>query len=75
MKKEEGTKKGKLARFEKYSIYGLLLGVSIFSGAIGLSILNPKGISAILGMVGALVAFISTVGLITTWLIEEWKGE
>lgn len=75
MKKGEDTGKGKLARAENYCIYGVLAGTIVFSTGIGLSILNPKGISAILAMIGSFIAFMSTISLVIVWLIQEWKGE
>ena len=67
--------KDKLERLEGYSILFLVVGSVILSLGIGLSILNSKGISAITAMVGALIAFISTVALIVTWFIKDIKGE
>ena len=67
--------KDKLERVEGYCILFLLIGSVVLSLGIGLSILNSKGISAITAMIGALIAFISTVALIVTWFIKDLKGE
>ena len=67
--------KDKLERVEGYCILFLLIGSVVLSLGIGLSILNSKGISAILAMVGSLVAFISTIALIFTWFAKDMKGE
>jgi hypothetical protein len=65
----------KYERFEGYCIMVLLAGALMLSAGIGLSALNPKGISAILAMLGSFISFIGTVGLIFTWLIQELFGE
>jgi predicted lipid-binding transport protein (Tim44 family) len=67
--------KDKAERVEGFCILFLFIGSLILSLGIGLSILNPKGISAIVAMVGALLAFISTIALVFVWFIREFKGE
>jgi hypothetical protein len=67
--------KNKFERVEGYCILSLIAGSLVLSLGIGLSILNSKGFSAILAMVGSLVAFLSTVALIFTWFIKDFKGE
>ena len=67
--------KDKLERAEGFSILSLLLGSLLLSLGIGLSILIPKGISAITSMFGSLIAFLSTVALVAIWFIKELKGE
>jgi hypothetical protein len=62
-------------RVEGYCIIVLLAGALMLSAGIGLSALNPKGISAILAMLGSFISFIGTVGLIFTWLVQELFGE
>lgn len=65
----------KLERAEGYSILFLIIGAIITSLGIGLSILNPKGLSTILAMLGALLSFLSTVALIGVWVMKEFTGE
>jgi len=67
--------KNKYEKAEWYCILSLIIGVLILSLGIGLSILNPKGISAILAMLGSLFSFLATVALIFVWLIKELKSE
>ncbi len=65
----------RLERVEGYCILSLIIGAGLLSLGIGLSILNPKGISAITAMLGSLIAFLATVALIVTWLVKELTGE
>jgi hypothetical protein len=65
----------KYEKVEGYCIMVLLAGALMLSAGIGLSALNPKGISAILAMLGSFISFIGTVGLIFTWLVQELFGE
>jgi len=65
----------KVERLEGFCIFSIFAGAGILSLGIGLSILNPKGISAILAMLGSVLAFLSTLALIIVWLIKEWKSE
>ena len=80
MKNVVGTWIGKLKgkdRFEtleNYSILFIFIGAIILSSGIGLNILNPKGLSAILSMFGSLIAFVSTIALIIVWLLKEFKS-
>ena len=67
--------KNKLERTEGFCILSIFVGAAILSLGIGLSILNTKGISAILTMLGSLLAFLSTLALIIVWLIKEWRSE
>jgi len=61
----------KYEKYENLMMLLLIIGASMLSVGIGLSILSPKGISAILAMFGSFLAFISTVGLIIVWTIKE----
>ena len=76
-----GTWLGKLKgkdRFEtaeNYSILSILIGALILSLGIGLTIITPKGLPAILAMLGSLIAFVSTVALILVWLVKEFSGD
>ncbi|MDI6806698.1 MAG: hypothetical protein QMD14_02695 [Candidatus Aenigmarchaeota archaeon] len=58
---------------ENFAILFIVIGAGILSSGIGLTIITPKGLPAILSMVGAFISFISTVGLIFIWLIREFK--
>ena len=64
--------KKKIDRVEGFCIIFLLAGSLILSLGIVLSILNSKGISAILAMFGSLVAFISTVALVLVWFVKDF---
>jgi hypothetical protein len=65
----------KFERAEGYCIMVLLVGAIMLSSGIGLTVLNPKGISAVLAMLGSFIAFLATVALIFTWLAQEMFGE
>jgi hypothetical protein len=65
--------KSRLETAENISIALIILGAIVLSVGIGLSILNPAGISAILAMFGAFLSFISTVFLIFIWFFKEWS--
>jgi len=67
--------KNKFEKIEGYCILILIVGAIILSVGIGLTILDPKGVSAITAMLGALISFLATVGLIFTWLIKELLGD
>ena len=67
--------KDRFVKTEGYCILVLIIGALVLSGGIGLSILNPKGISAILAMIGSVLSFVAVVALIFVWLIKEFKGE
>jgi hypothetical protein len=60
---------------ENCSIALIFLGALILSVGIGLTIISPRGLSAILAMMGALISFLATVSLILTWLTKELFGE
>ena len=64
----------KFEKVEGYCIVTLLVGAIMLSSGIGLTVINPKGISAILAMLGSLIAFLATVALIFTWLAQELFG-
>jgi len=67
--------KKKLEKMEGYSIVFLIAGSLIMSSGIGLTVVSTKGIPAIMAMLGALIAFLATVSLIFTWLLQEMLGE
>lgn len=64
-----------IEKAEGFCILSLFISGLILSFGIGLSILNTKGISAILAMLGSLFTFLSTLALIIVWLIKEWKSD
>ena len=57
---------------ENCSLFGVLMGSLILSAGIGLAALNTQGISAILAMIGSLIAFLSTVFLIIVWIVKDF---
>jgi hypothetical protein len=57
---------------ENYALTSALIGGLILSSGIASSALNPKGISAILAMMGTLIAFLSTVILIIVWIVKDF---
>ena len=65
----------KFEKMEGYCTLVLIVGAVMLSAGIGLTILDPKGVSAITAMLGALISFLATVGLIFTWLIKELLGD
>jgi hypothetical protein len=67
--------KDKFERAEGYCIVFLIAGALMLSSGIGLTIISPEGIPAILAMLGALMTFLSTAGLIFTWFFKEMVGE
>ena len=67
--------KNKLEKVEGFCILFVFIGAITLSLGIGLSILNPKGISAIIAMLGSIIDFLATLALIITWLLKEWSSE
>ena len=67
--------KDKYETLENCSILFIVIGAAMLSSGIGLTVINPKGFSAILAMLGALVSFLSIVVLIFTWIVKELRGE
>jgi uncharacterized membrane protein YidH (DUF202 family) len=65
--------KDKLETAENFSIAFIAIGAGILSFGIGLTVITPKGVPAILAMLGAFISFISTVTLIFIWLIKEFR--
>jgi hypothetical protein len=62
----------KYESMENYALAGVLIGALVLSSGIGLTVLNSKGISAILAMMGSLIAFLSTVILIFVWIVKDF---
>lgn len=67
--------KNKFETAENYSILLIVIGVIILSLGIGLTIVVPQGIPAILAMIGSFISFLATVILILVWLVREFVGE
>jgi len=65
----------KLATVENYSILFIFIGALVLSSGIGLNLINTKGFSTILAMLGALISFLSTVSLIIVWVLKEFEKE
>jgi len=57
---------------ENWAIAFIVVGAVMLSAGIGISIFNPKGIAAILAMLGSFVSFVATVVLIFIWLAKEF---
>ncbi|MEM5829249.1 MAG: hypothetical protein QW040_00635 [Candidatus Aenigmatarchaeota archaeon] len=64
--------KNKFETAENSSILGIVFGVGILFIGFLISIINPKGLAAILLMVGSFLSFISTVVLVLLWLLKEF---
>jgi len=71
--KEKLKGKDKFETMENCSIVGIVVGVIILSSGFFVSMINPKGIAAILLMFGSFLSFISTVGLVIVWLLKEFS--
>ena len=73
----KGIIKGKtlFERMEGYCILILIIGAIMLSAGIGLTVISPKGIPAILTMLGSFISFLATVALIFVWIFKELQGE
>jgi len=60
-------------RVENLLIIGLIVSTVILSVGMGLTIVSPKGIAAILAMLGGFLIFVFTVSLVFFWLIKELR--
>ena len=65
--------KNRFETIENYIIVLIFLGSLMLVSGIGLSVLSSRGFPIILAMIGAFISFISTVALIFTWLVKEFK--
>jgi len=63
---------GKYETAENVAIALIIVGAVMLSAGIGISIVQPKGVAAILAMVGSFVSFVATVALIFVWLAKEF---
>jgi hypothetical protein len=57
---------------ENYALASALFGGLVLSSGIAAAAVYPKGISAILAMMGTLIAFLSTVILIIVWIVKDF---
>ncbi|MBI2084137.1 MAG: hypothetical protein HYT70_00785 [Candidatus Aenigmarchaeota archaeon] len=75
MKKYLERLKGKdrMESYENYFILAIIAGVAMLSIGIGLTIFSARGFTVILAMMGAVVSFLSTIGLIAVWVAREFK--
>jgi hypothetical protein len=67
--------KNRYETLENYSILFIIIGAGILTLGIGLSAINPKGISAVLAMLGSLISFLFTIILILVWLMRGTDKE
>ena len=58
---------------ENYSILFIFIGAILFSTGTGLTIFSPKGIPAIMTMLGSLLAFTATIVWIFSLLLREFR--
>jgi len=63
---------GKYETAENVAILLIIAGAAMLSAGIGISIMQPRGVAAILAMLGSFISFISTVALIFIWLAKEF---
>jgi hypothetical protein len=60
---------------ENLAIIIIVVGAAMLTIGIGLAAVMPKGVAAILAMLGTFVAFAATVALIVVWLVKEFFSE
>jgi hypothetical protein len=61
---------------ENYCLRGIVIGTIMVAVGILTNVISTQGITAIIAMLGALLSFASTVGLIFVWLFKELlKGD
>jgi hypothetical protein len=61
---------------ENYCLHGIVIGTIMVAIGILTNVISTQGITAIIAMLGALLSFASTVGLIFVWLFKEFlKGD
>jgi uncharacterized membrane protein len=59
---------------ENYSILFIFIGALILSFGIAFSVVNQR-VSAIVSILGAWVAFISTAAFIFIWVLKEFRSD
>jgi hypothetical protein len=67
--------KNKYETAENLSILFIIIGAAILGSGTIISGFNQFGISAILAMLGTLIAFLSTVALVFIWLVKEFSSD
>ena len=67
--------KDKYETLENYSILFIFVGGVMLSAGVSLTGFSTKGVSAILAMLGSLIAFLATTILIIIWLIKEFRSD
>lgn len=67
--------KDRFETFENYSLACVIIGALVFAGGVGLTVLDTKGIPAIVSMLGAVIAFCASVALVLVWLAKEIFGK
>ena len=65
--------KDRIETVENYCILFIFSGAIMLSLGIGFTVISTKGLPVILAMSGALVSFLSTVGLVFTWVVKDFK--
>lgn len=65
--------KDKIETVENYCILFIFLGAIMLSLGIGFTVISTKGMPVIFAMLGALVSFLSTVGLVFTWVAKDFS--
>ncbi len=68
--KEKIKGKNKIETAENVSILFIFFGALLFGLGLGLTIISPQGIPAILSMLGASLSFLFTVVLIFIWVFK-----
>ena len=63
--------KDKIETVENYCILFIFLGAIMLSLGIGFTVFSTKGMPVVFAMLGALVSFLSTVGLVFTWVAKD----
>jgi len=67
--------KNRFETVENFSILFIIIGSVILGSGMIISGFNQFGISAILSMLGTLIAFLSTVALVFSWLVKEFSSD
>jgi len=67
--------KNKYETAEIFSILFIVIGAAMLGSGMIMSGFNQFGLSAILAMLGTLIAFLSTVALVFVWLIKEFSSD
>ncbi|MBI4894330.1 MAG: hypothetical protein HY833_01190 [Candidatus Aenigmarchaeota archaeon] len=62
---------GRHEAIERYIILGIIMGVVLAGIGTAATVLDTKGVPAILAMVGSFITFIFTVILVFYWLVRR----